>query len=57
MSAFLARCGALVRFILSGFDRLRLRGEPQQFNNARGVDSTSSANTSVTSTSPSMPSN
>lgn len=39
MTAFLARCGTLVRFILAGFDRLRLRGEPQQLNNARGVDS------------------
>ena len=30
MTSFLARCGAPIRFILSGFDRLRLRREPGQ---------------------------
>jgi hypothetical protein len=39
MKSFLARFGSLFHFVLSGFDRLRLRGEPRPLNNARGVDS------------------
>jgi hypothetical protein len=39
MKSFLARFGSLVRFVLSGFDRLRLRGESRLLNNPRGVDS------------------
>src|SRR5438128_2287507 len=39
MKSFLSRFGELVRFVLSGFDRLRFRGESRLLNNARGVDS------------------
>ena len=39
MKSFLSRFGALVRFVLSGFDRLRFCGESRLLNNARGVDS------------------
>lgn len=39
MKSFLARFGTLVSFVLSGFDRLRFRGESLMLNNARGVDS------------------
>jgi hypothetical protein len=39
MSTFLSRFGALVSFVLAGFDRLRFRGESRRLNNARGVDS------------------
>jgi hypothetical protein len=39
MKAFLSRFGALVCFVLSGFDRLRFRGASRLLNNARGVDS------------------
>jgi hypothetical protein len=38
MKSFLSRFGALVRFVLSGFDRLRFCGESRLLNNARGVD-------------------
>jgi hypothetical protein len=39
MKAFLARFAALVRFVLSGFDRLRFVGESRLLNHARGVQS------------------
>jgi hypothetical protein len=39
MKAFLARFGALVRFVLSGFDRLRFAGESRLLNHQRGVQS------------------
>lgn len=39
MKSFLSRFGSVVRFVLSGFDRLRLRGASRLLNNARGVDS------------------
>jgi hypothetical protein len=39
MKSFLARFGALICFVLSGFDRLRFRGESRLLSNARGVDS------------------
>ena len=39
MKSFLARFGALVAFTLSGFDRLRFRGESRLLNNGRGVES------------------
>jgi hypothetical protein len=39
MKSFLCRFGALVSFVLSGFDRLRFCGESRLLNNARGVDS------------------
>ncbi len=39
MKSFLSRFGALVAFVLSGFDRLRFRGDSRLLNNARGVDS------------------
>jgi hypothetical protein len=39
VTTFLSRFGALVRFVLSGFDRLRFRGESRRLNNARGLDS------------------
>ena len=39
MKSFLSRFGALVSFVLSGFDRLRFRGESRRLNNERGVDS------------------
>lgn len=38
MRSFLARFGAFVSLVLSGFDRLRFRGESRVLNNARGVD-------------------
>jgi hypothetical protein len=37
MKRFLSRFGALIHFVLSGFDRLRFRGESRVLNNARGV--------------------
>jgi hypothetical protein len=39
MKSFLARFGALVAFVLSGFDRLRFAGESRLLNHARGVQS------------------
>jgi hypothetical protein len=39
MKSFLCRFGALVSFVLSGFDRLRFCGDSRLLNNARGVDS------------------
>jgi hypothetical protein len=39
MRSFLSRFGSLIKFVLSGFDRLRLVGESRLLNNARGVDS------------------
>jgi hypothetical protein len=39
MKSFLSRFGHLLRCVLSGFDRLRFRGESRLLNNARGVDS------------------
>jgi len=39
MKTFLSRFGALISFVLSGFDRLRFCGESRRLNNARGVDS------------------
>jgi hypothetical protein len=39
MKSFLARFGALVAFVLSGFDRLRLAGESRLLNHQRGVQS------------------
>jgi len=39
MKSFLARLGALLCLVLSGFDRLRFRGESRLLNNARGLDS------------------
>jgi hypothetical protein len=39
MKSFLSRFGALIGFVLSGFDRLRLVGDSRLLNNARGVDS------------------
>jgi hypothetical protein len=39
MKAFLARFGCLVRFVLSGFDRLRFAGESRLLNHQRGVQS------------------
>lgn len=39
MKSFLSRFGSLIKFVLSGFDRLRLVGESRLLNNARGVDS------------------
>ena len=39
MKSFLSRFGGLISFILTGFDRLRFRGESRRLNNARGVDS------------------
>ena len=39
MRSFLLRFGTLINFVLSGFDRLRFRGESRLLNNARGVDS------------------
>src|SRR5258708_1209421 len=38
MTSFLTRFGAFVSFVLSGFDRLRFRGESRRLNNARGLD-------------------
>ena len=39
MKNFLSRFGAMIQFVLSGFDRLRLCGESRLLNNARGLDS------------------
>jgi hypothetical protein len=39
MKAFLARFATLVRFVLSGFDRLRFAGESRLLNHALGVQS------------------
>jgi hypothetical protein len=39
MTSFLARVGAYVAFVLSGFDRLRFAGESRLLNHARGVQS------------------
>lgn len=39
MRSFLLRFGHLINFVVSGFDRLRFRGESRLLNNARGVDS------------------
>jgi hypothetical protein len=39
MKSFLSRFGSLVLFVLSGFDRLRLRGESRLLNHALGVQS------------------
>lgn len=39
MKSFLLRFGSLIRFALSGFDRLRFRGESRLLNNGRGVES------------------
>jgi hypothetical protein len=38
MRSFLARFGSLFSLVLSGFDRLRFRGESRVLNNAKGVD-------------------
>ena len=38
MKTFLARFASLIHFVLSGFDRLRLRGESVILSNHRGVD-------------------
>jgi len=39
MRSFLLRFGSLIAFTLSGFDRLRFRGESRLLNNGRGVES------------------
>lgn len=39
MRSFLSRFGALISFVLSGFDRLRLCGDSRLLNHARGVQS------------------
>jgi hypothetical protein len=39
MKSFLSRFGAWISLVLSGFDRLRFRGDSRLLNNARGVDS------------------
>ena len=39
MKSFLSRFGALVLFVLSGFDRLRLAGESRLLNHSLGVQS------------------
>ena len=39
MKSFVSRFGAWISLILSGFDRLRFRGDSRLLNNARGVDS------------------
>jgi hypothetical protein len=39
MTSFLARFGALVAFVLTGFDRLRFVGESRLLNHPRGVQS------------------
>ena len=39
MKSFLSRFGSLISFCLSGFDRIRLRGDSRRLNNPRGVDS------------------
>jgi hypothetical protein len=38
MKSFLSRFGSLISFCLSGFDRIRLRGDSRRLNNTRGVD-------------------
>jgi len=39
MTSFLSRFGLLISFVLSGFDRLRFRGESRLLNNGKGVES------------------
>jgi hypothetical protein len=39
MKSFVLRFGAWISLVLSGFDRLRFRGDSRLLNNARGVDS------------------
>ncbi|MBX9679459.1 MAG: hypothetical protein K2X38_11905 [Gemmataceae bacterium] len=39
MKSFLSRFGSLVLFVLSGFDRLRFRGQSRLLNHASGVHS------------------
>jgi hypothetical protein len=39
MRSFLSRFGSLALFVLSGFDRLRFRGESRLLNHAMGVQS------------------
>jgi hypothetical protein len=39
MKSFLSRFASSIRFVLSGFDRLRLAGESRLLNHARGVQS------------------
>jgi hypothetical protein len=39
MKSFLSRFGSLILFVLSGFDRLRFRGESRLLNHAAGVQS------------------
>ncbi len=39
MNTFLQRFGSLIKFVVSGFDRLRFRGDSCLLNNNRGVDS------------------
>jgi hypothetical protein len=39
MKSFLSRFGSFVRFVLSGFDRLRFCGASRLLNHARGVES------------------
>src|SRR5437016_4488096 len=38
MKSFLLRFGSLISFVLSGFDRLRFRGDATLLSNQRGVD-------------------
>ncbi len=38
MRTFVARFASLIKFVLSGFDRLRFVGESRLLNNARGLD-------------------
>lgn len=38
MKSFLSRFGSLISFVLSGFDRLRFRGDATLLSNQRGVD-------------------
>jgi hypothetical protein len=39
VKSFLSHFGTFIALVLSGFDRLRLRGDSRLLNNARGVDS------------------
>jgi hypothetical protein len=39
MKSFLLRFGTFIRFVLSGFDRLRFRGDSRLLNHAAGVES------------------
>src|SRR3954471_11697995 len=39
MTSFLSRFGLLISFVLSGFDRVRFRGESRLLNNGKGVES------------------